>query len=355
MKFVEKQRFDVGATVVSVAVHPTEPLVACGTSDGRVLLYNMKLGAPEWTAEWPELPGASLTPSELTLVLNDTTGKPWHLTLKNSEPVRVCDPKTGESVGSFGYHDKLVFHTHPRNFPYSSTCISGVAFLDDMLLVLDNAGRLRAHSICGGKLLFSVGAHTTYTTAITVRGDGKTIVTCDQAGAIKEWVITDGAFVVGQYEWTCKLPMALAARGDMLVCVDSSANHRIMGNANRICVLSADTERTIEEHTSCLKCVCIAEDGSVISGGVDQTIVVWKDGVARKLREHSDGVYAVAVTEGHLVSISMNGDLVVHTWPECNFVERAKVVKASYNIIMATANGWIATASANSLVIGHME
>ena len=80
---------------------------------------------------------------------------------------------------------------------------------------------------------------------------------------------------------------------------------------------------TLARHADAVNCVAAAPDGRVITGSVDTTVKVWRDGACeRTIQAHSDRVWAVAVLPGGARFVSVSDDRTAKLWTLDGALER---------------------------------
>src|SRR5690349_7052180 len=174
MKFVETQ-FRPSTRVKAVAFHPADPVVATSMFDGSVAQWNYKTGKEEWVYGKCEETSPTDPPNlsnDVTLVLNDTTGKTWHVELKLGKFVYLRDPEfpaaTGVFQTPFGGAAKYSTGYEKERLHQDDRATRAVAFFRDMVISGHNDGTLRAFDMHGNGLFEEAEAHEDWIRCITV-------------------------------------------------------------------------------------------------------------------------------------------------------------------------------------------
>eukprot|EP00906_Rhabdomonas_costata_P038761 RCo054841 len=277
--------------VFSVSISPDGNLLASGSWDKTIKLWNLESGKLERTLTghtgWVRAVAISPNGSRLVSGSDDGTVKVWNLL-------------TGKVVRTLTGHKSDVRAVVIS--PDANRLVSGSA-----------DGIIKIWNLRSGRLERTLSGNAGDFIPLTISFNGTRLASGGRKGTIKVWNLVSG-----------KEEQTLTGKTEDILAVAFSPNGKyvVSGTADNTIGIwnlqSGQQERTLTAHTHMVFAVAISSDGNrVVSGSADSTIKVWnlQTGVLeRTLSGHMSYVIAVAVSPDGGRVVSGSFDKTIQLW-----------------------------------------
>ena len=309
--FLETHFFETFGLILSVAYSPDGGLLAAGTANGEIRLWNLttneQLPALVGHTDWVKCLAFSPDSTMLLSGSVDQTLRWWelatsrcHYTLKSSASITdvVISPDGSKAVSSS---------------------------LDGTLHVWDLATGQESAVIAGDTPLRS----------LALSPDGQTLASGDKTGRIQLWDFTTRQPIATLSGHTRSVrALCFSPTGETLVSGSSDQTLRVWEMKTRTC------RHTLIGHSQRVLAVSVTADGTrLVSSSDDQTIRVWNAETGHPLdtlRGHKDWVRAVACHPTHDTIASGSDDQTLRFW-DLPKGRRLKTLQGYTNIIWSVA------------------
>ena len=242
---------EVGSAVYAVSFFPDGTILAAGSGDGAVRLWNMRTGEQtgilEGHTEYVET--VSFSPDGTMLASGAGYG---------DEPIRLWVVETGQPIGTLEGHERGVFSLSFS--PDGKTLAS--ASSDNTVRLWDVASR---------RQIVALGRHNDLVAAVSFSPDGKSLVSGSFDGTVRVWDVAS------------RVPLASLEHGGWVYSLSFSPDGKTLASASTAGtvwlwdVASRATLATLQGHAANLVySVSFSPDGTTLaSGAPDNTVILW--------------------------------------------------------------------------------
>jgi WD40 repeat protein len=286
-------------SVRSVAFSPDDNILACGTWDGKLHLWD--------TTSWCEVRRLSRL-GHVSQIAFSRDGR-WIIIAEGflGTTVRVCDVQTGQEVAC------LDGHKDPVN---------SVAFSSDGKWIASVSGDFQGHrdySICVWEACSwkrrgrFASAHDSIINSVGFSPDGSFVATGADDRTIRVWTLPGLLTTSSGTNETGVTCLAFSPDGTLLAV--GRRPHSLL-----ICeAISGHAYRQFEGHDQWITSLAFSPDGGwLASGSVDRTVCVWDmetGNLIRRLSGHGDTVDSVVFSpDGKHMASGCTGDCIVRVW-----------------------------------------
>ncbi|TEY32597.1 hypothetical protein BOTCAL_0717g00030 [Botryotinia calthae] len=278
-------------TVKSVAFSPDGKVVASGSSDETIRLWNVATGESLQTLE-----GHSRSVISVAFSLDGKVVASG----SSDETIRLWDVATGDSLQTLEGHSRSV---------------TSVAFSPDGKVVASGSGdeTIRLWDVATGESLRTLEGHSDWVTSVAFSPDGKVVVSGSGDETIRLWDVATGESL-----------QTLEGHSDWVTSVAFSPDSKVVSSGSddktiRLWdVATGESLQTLEGHSRFVSSVAFSPDGKVVaSGSGDETIRLWDIATGESLQTlegHSDSVISVAFSPDGKVVASGSGDETIRLW-----------------------------------------
>ncbi|OPX87528.1 MAG: translocation protein TolB [Pelotomaculum sp. PtaB.Bin104] len=278
-----------GLFVNSVTFSPDGQLLASGSNDDKVILWEVE------------------------------SGKPVHTLLYGEHVCSVAFSPDGRLLASCGFDSKVkIWEVESgklvRTLKENGDIVMCVAFSPDgqLLAVANYYKTIKLWEVESGWHVRTLKGHGGSVTFVTFSPDGRLLASSSFDKTIKLWEVESG-----------KPVHTLEGHGDIVMCVEFSPDGRLLasGSSDKIVkfweVRSGRLVHTLEGHEALVKSVTFSPDGWLLaSGSDDKTIKLWEVESGRlvhTLEGHGRGVFSVAFSpDGQL--LASGSDNKIRLW-----------------------------------------
>jgi len=330
--------------VNSVAFRADGQLLASGSKDGKVVLWNPLTGSKMriLTGHNDSVYSVAFSPDGIlasasadgTIILwNSTTGKKYHDLIKHSGIYCVAFSPDGRFLAS-GSKDGEVILWNPstgkrvQEIPKHEGTVTSLDFSPDGTLLASSSYKpaVRLWNLKNQNILKTLEPLGGYVQSVIFSPDGQMLAIRLKNGTIKFWNFTEGAVT------TFKTPQRQA---DMFTSIAFSPKDRLLASGSwggTIKLWNPKTGAeliTLEGHRAPVNSIVFSPDGKIVASGLDDgTIELWQDIV---LSVHIEN-------ENSFPKIINQGELWLHFTMEPRRFNADKDVCYSYNL---DGKGWI--------------
>ena len=327
---------DTFGSVLSVALSPDGKLLAAGTANGEVRIWQMEnrrlLHTCKGHTDWVRSIAFSTDGKILASGSHDRT-------------IRLWDVDTGQCTGIFTEHENRVravafSPTDEKSLLASSsddktiriwdtqrqTClhtlsghrdkINAIAFspYDHTLVSVSHDETIRIWDVDRGYLMQEHRGHGGWIWSVAFSDDGNTLATGNEDGTISLWDMHTYhclQILTGGHSARVNT-VAFSPRRDILVSGSDDETVRLWH-------LSTGRSQPLTGHTNWVRSVSVSYDGSIlVSGSDDETVRIWdanKNQCLYTLQGYSGWIYSVAFNSGASPLLSSGGDdMRVRLW-----------------------------------------
>jgi WD40 repeat protein len=251
---------DTRSTVTSLSVAPKGGMIGCGTSDGRVLLVDLKRGKIKQTLQGHEgaIAAISFLKDGIRVVTSswDRTTRLWlrkgseePLVLKHNSEVKALAVAGSAGKGAAGARD----------------------------------GEVKVFSLSSLKCIRNLQTHTSDVSGLAFTEDGKCLITTSWDGECKIWDVS-------KYE----AEQTILSQGERVRSLALSRDDsRIFLGLHSGAILAINREEPtdiakMEGHEDLVSTLAVSQDGEYLaSGGWDRRIIIWRMKNLRKKTKES--------------------------------------------------------------------
>ena len=282
---------DTFGSILSVAFNPNGNLLAAGTANGEIRLWNIAIGTtlPTCQGHTSWVRSVVFSPDGSTIASGS-----------DDQTVRLWDIDTGQCLKT------LQGHTHRVRSvalsPDGNTIVSGS---DDQTIRLWDAST--------GQCLKSLQGHTDRVHSVAFNPDGSTIVSGSDDQTVRLWDASTGQcfkILQGHTDWICSV--TFSPDGNTIVSGSHDRTVRLWDASTGQCL------KVLQGHTDRVRSVAFSPDGSTIaSGSGDQIIRLWDIDTGqclKVLQEHTDRVRSVAFSPDGSTIASGSEDQTIRLW-----------------------------------------
>jgi len=277
----------------SVAISPDGKIIASGSNDGAVRLWDMGARKPIATFQGH------------TDIVNSVAFSPDGKTIasgSNDKTVRLWDMATGIEIKRLQGHTDIV---------------NSVAFSPDGKTIASgsNDGAVRLWDMASGKSISTLPGHTgpIQSVAFSTVKDSKTLASGSRDGTIRIWDISsrkESKMLQGHTSWV----NSVAFSPDEKTLTSGSADNTV-----RLWDIESGEEiKRLQGHTGTVYSVAFSPQGNTIaSGSGDSTVRMWDFASGKEikvLQGHTAPVRSVAFNSDGKILASGSNDSIVHLW-----------------------------------------
>jgi WD40 repeat protein len=284
-------KFDVGSSVLSVAVTPDGKYVVSGSADNTVRLWDLPTGKEvrRFMGHRSEVNSVAVTPDRKYVVSGSS-----------DKTVRVWDLATGQEVRRFMGHEDWVL---------------SVAVTPDGQYVVSGSGdkTVRLWELATGQEVRRFTGHENWVLSVAVTPDGQYVVSGSWDKTVRLWDLATGK-EVRRFPGHSDCVNSVAVTPDGKYAVSASADKTV-----RLWDVATGKEvRRFTGHEGEVLSVAVTPDGQyVVSGSDDKTVRLWELATGKEVRRftgHKDWVRSVAVTPDGKCVVSGSLDETVRVW-----------------------------------------
>lgn len=297
---------DTGASqgINTVAVSPDGKIIASGSRDGMLKLWNLGNNTPRTTPTSGRALGDDLYGE------NAVAFSPDGKTLasgSDDNTIKIWDIRTGELLHTLKGHSAwvsdLVFT------PDGKTLISSSS---DQTIKIWNLGKqVNTKPVA----IRTLKGHTALVFAVALTPDGKTLASCSVDNTIKIWNLAQG-----EVRHTLKgnvnrvFALAISPDGETLVSGNGDGTIQLWN------LSTGQLTNTVKGHKDWVRALTISSDGNIFasgSGSRDKTIKIWnlRSGkLLRTLKGHADDVRSIVFTPDSKTLVSGSFDNTIKMW-----------------------------------------
>ena len=241
------------SSIRTIAYSPKEEILACGTNDKTVVLWDVsewkKRGVLEGHIDG--VSSVAFSSDGQTLASGSSDGK-----------ILLWNVHTGEHLRTFKKQE-------------DESYISTVLFSPDgqILASIEGDTTIRYWDVATGKLLKTIKVKADTVNSIDFSPDGTTLVTADDTGKIKFWDVTTGdrkEVTHFKEEGTYDVYAAYSPDGNTLASVDAE-DEIVLWN-----VSTGKLLKTLKGHISAINSIAFSPDGKTLASSCrDSTVILW--------------------------------------------------------------------------------
>ncbi|HKQ06771.1 MAG TPA: hypothetical protein VJ464_16675 [Blastocatellia bacterium] len=319
--------------VISVAYSPDGKLLASGSKDKTIKLWEVSSGKPLGTLQGHEDSVLSVIFSPDGKVLasssSDKTIKLWEAgsgkllsTLEGHGAAvsLVAFSPDGKLLAS-GSYDKTIKLWEADSGKLLNTLqghagfVSSVAFSPDgkLLASASDDATIRLWEVRSGKLLRTLRGHEAPISSVAFSPDGKLLASASDDNTIKLWEVSTG-----------RLRNTLQGHADAVYSVIFSPDGKLLASGSYDATIklwevsSGKLLRTLQGHADSIPSVIFSPDGKLLaSGSWDTTIKLWEVDTNRPpniLQGHANSVFSVAFSPDGKLLASGSYDKTIKLW-----------------------------------------
>jgi WD40 repeat protein/transcriptional regulator with XRE-family HTH domain len=312
---------DTFGSILSLAMSPNGNVIAAGTSNGEIWVWDGASGTPLQTfqahTDWVRSIVFNADGSIIASSSNDQTVRLWEvdsgrclMTLHGhiNRVWSVAFSPDGTTIASGG-DDQLVRVWEVssgeclKRFQGPTHRINALVFSTDGGTIATGSEdqTVRLWDVSNGECLMTLKGHTGWIRSVAFSPDGKTIASGSSDQTVRVWKADDGQCLEtlrGHTGWV----YSVAFNSDGSTIVSGSADHTVRLWETR----SGRCLKVLQGHSGWVRSTAYGPDGSVVvSGSEDQTVRVWEVSSGRCLRTLRG--YSKRIT---CVSMSGNGNVL---------------------------------------------
>ncbi len=282
---------DTFGSILSVAMSRNGELLAAGTTNGEIRLWNAASATPVCTCQghtdWVR--AVDFSPDGKTIVSGS-----------DDQTIRLWDVKTGQCLKTLHGHTTRVY---------------SIAFsLDNKMIASGSEDQtVLLWDIASGQCLKTLQGHTNRVRAVDFSSDGKTVVSGSDDQTIRLWDVKTGQCLQTLHGHTNRAyTVSFSPDGDMVASGGEDQTVRLWD------VKTGQCFRTLHGHTNRIRSVVFSPDGDIVaSSGEDKVIRFWNVSTGqwfKTLSGHSNGVWSIAFSPDGNMIISGSDDQTVRLW-----------------------------------------
>jgi WD40 repeat protein/transcriptional regulator with XRE-family HTH domain len=282
---------DSFSSIFAVTLSPDGELLAAGTANGEVRLWDTTRGTPIHTlwghTEWVR--SVAFSPDGTMLA-----------SCSEDETVRLWDVRTGECLKILEGHQSRIYSVACS--PDGTTVASGS---DDQTI--------RLWDVRTGECLKILEGHQSRIYSVACSPDGTTVASGSDDQTIRLWDVRTGECLKILWGHTNRVrSVAFHPYGTILASASEDATVRLWDVHTGRCF------KTIQGHTNRIWSVAFSPDGSTVaSGSDDQTIRLWDGNTGEHLKtlhRHGSRVYSVAFSCKDNIIASGSDNQTIRLW-----------------------------------------
>ncbi|KAF6525890.1 hypothetical protein HZS61_011685 [Fusarium oxysporum f. sp. conglutinans] len=278
-------------SVTSVVFSSDGKLIASGSEDNTVKIWNVVTGKEEWTleghTEWVTSVAFS---NDGTLIASGSL----------DETIKIWNVVTGKEERTLEGH---------------TSSVESVAFSNDSTLIASGSWdeTIKIWNVVTGKEERTLKGHTDPVNSVVFSKGGTLIASGSDDKTIKLWNVVTGKEERTLEGHTESVTSVTFSNDSTLIASGSRDNTVKIWN-----MVTGKEERTLEGHTEWVTSVAFSNDGTLIaSGSEDKTVKIWNVATGKEERTpegHTEWVTSVAFSSDSTLIASGSRDKTVKIW-----------------------------------------
>jgi WD40 repeat protein/transcriptional regulator with XRE-family HTH domain len=281
---------DTFGSILSVALSPNGEMLAAGTANDEVRLWQVATATP-----LQNIQGHTNRVRAVAFNLEGNT----IVSGSDDQSVRLWDAKTGQCLRTLYGHTNRV-----RAVAFNADGNTIISGSDDGTVRLWDVEKSRSRVLQG---------HTGQVYAVAFSPDGKTLVSGSEDQAVQFWDVETGQ---------CQQTLTEHGNRVRTVAFTSDGQRVVSGSDDRTVRLwdveSYQCLSIMEGHTNRVRSVAFSTDGeAVVSGSDDQTVRLWNSRTGqclKMLQGHTIRIYSIAFNADGKKIISGSDDKMLRLW-----------------------------------------
>lgn len=302
---------DTFGSTLAVTISSNGNLLAAGTADGEIRLWNLLNETPllTWQGHFDWIRSIAFSPDGQLLVSGS-----------DDETIGIWETNTGKCLHTLGGH---------------SSWVRSVTFSPDGAMVVSGGddGRVLLWEVKTGYCLATLLEHTKGIWTTTFSPDGQLLATGGYDQVVKLWEVSTKRCLTTLLHTDDIWAIAFSPDGQFLAT--GSSTHIKLWNIKQEQVFLA-----LEGHTHSIRSVAFSPDGQLLaSGSEDRTIRLWEISTGRclhTLQGHGSRVWSMAFSPSGSIIASCSDDHTIRLW-EVNTGHCLTILQGHTNEVWAVA------------------
>jgi WD40 repeat protein len=310
-------------SILAVAFNPTRELIAAGTVNGDICLWQVSgyvpllslFGHTDWVGAIAFSPNGKLLASgsddQSVRLWEISTGRCLNVLEGHTNWVRSVAFSPDGTLLASGGEDKTIKLWNVSagqclcTLEEHNSRIKTVTFSPDCVLLASGGDDQMVHiwEASNGRLLSALSGHTNHVRSIIFSSDGKMLVSSSEDHTIRLWEVSTGHclnILQGHTNWVRSV--ALNPDSTILVSGSDDETVRLWEVSTGRCL------NTLQGHSNIVESVAFSSDGSTVaSGSNDQTVRIWDTNSGQclyTLLGHSSQVWSIAFSPDDKLLVS---------------------------------------------------
>jgi WD40 repeat protein/transcriptional regulator with XRE-family HTH domain len=282
---------DTFGSILSVAFSPNGNLLAAGTANGEIRLWNIASGTtlPTCQGHTGWVWSIAFSPDRSTIASGS-----------EDQTIRLWDVSTGQCLKTLQGHTSRVY-----SVAYNSN--------GNMLVSGGGDQALRLWDASTGRCLKTLQGHANRVRSVAFSPDGSTIVSGSEDQTLRLWDVSNGQCLNILQGHTDRVhSVAFSPNGNTIVSCSEDKTVRLWDIGTGQCL------KTLQGHTDWISSVAFSPDGSTIaSGSHDRTVHLWNVSTGqcfKILQGHIGWVRSIAFSPNRNLLASGSEDGTIKLW-----------------------------------------